>query len=81
MGVGSILLIGPISRREDLPPHGLSEKVFMPFIVHSQIWRFAAAFGAIGGVIGRICATAKVGADADADAGAGAIATSASGDI
>jgi hypothetical protein len=38
MGVGSILLIGPISRSEDLSPQGLSEKAFWPFIVHCQIW-------------------------------------------
>jgi hypothetical protein len=71
MGVGSILLIGPMSRSEDLSPHGLSEKVFMPFILHSQIWRVASTVGAVGGVTGRICATVKVGA------GAGAVGTSA----
>src|ERR1700680_503509 len=75
MGVGSIMLIGPISRSEDLSPHGLSEKVSMPFILHSQTSRFASTFGAIGAVTGRMCATGKVGA------GAGAVVTSAAGNI
>ena len=66
MGIGSILLIGPISRSVDFSPHGLSEKVFRPFIVHSQIWRFGSECGAIGGVTCRICATVKVGAGAEA---------------
>jgi hypothetical protein len=71
MGVGSILLTGPISRSVDLLPHGLSEKVLWPFIVHSQIWWVGSTLGAIGGVAGRICATLKVGAGG-AGAGAGA---------
>ena len=58
MGVGSIRLIGPISRSEDLPPHGLSEKVFWPLIVHSHIW----LVDSIGGAVVCICAAAKVGA-------------------
>jgi hypothetical protein len=58
MGVASIPLIGFSSRSVGLAPHGLSEKVRTPFVVHSQIWllgdagtaAIAAGCGSAGGV-------------------------------
>jgi|SRR5882724_1182617 len=70
MGVGSILLIGPISRSEGLSPHRVSENVFWPLIVHSHIWLFDSIGGAAAVCI---CAAGKVGA------GVGAVGTPASG--
>jgi hypothetical protein len=37
VGVACIVLIGRTAMRVDFSPQGLLEKVFMPFVVHSQI--------------------------------------------
>ena len=66
MGDGSILLIGPISRTEDLSPHGASENVFWPLVVHSQ----TRLVGSVGGAADWVGAAASVGAGVDTGAGA-----------
>ena len=90
MGAESILLIGPMSRTIELPPQGVSEKDFWPFIVHSQTLSLDSIAGAaiccicgttVGGTATAcaVCAACKNGADACAGTtdGVGALAGAA----
>ena len=64
---GFMMLIELNSRSEALGPHGLSENVFWPFVVHSQI-------SLAGGALGCTGAAANAGAGM-AGAGAAGAAT------
>jgi hypothetical protein len=69
-----MMLIELNSRSEALGPHALSEKVFWPFVVHSQILAPAGGVGCTG-------AAANAGAGMAAEEASGAGAGAAAGEF
>jgi hypothetical protein len=68
-----MVFTGPISRTVDLAPQGLFEKVFCPFVMHSQIWPFCGEVRLANGGDGSSACVAATGVSNDAGCGAGSV--------